>query len=117
MSTINGKLTTPLADDTERIEKVEKKVNSVVVSLRELIDYSDRENIRIKQTIAKVSDLDNRLQALSNQKQSGTKVLIGMNFLVLIATFGLFAGNFLQINPDKLDNWQTVIELFKTEQK
>ena len=44
MSTINGKLTVPLTDDTERIGKVEKKVDSVVVSLRELIEYKIRRN-------------------------------------------------------------------------
>ena len=115
MSTINGKLITPLSDDAERIEKVEKKVNSVVISVRELIEYSNTENKRIKQTIVKVSDLDNRLQALSNQKKSSIRLLIGMNLLVLTAIISLFASNLVQINPETLNKWQTTIESLKKQ--
>ena len=117
MSTINGKLIVPLTDDTERIGKVEKKVNSVVVSLQELIEYSNQENKRIKQTIVKVSDLDNRLQTIESKKRSGTKVLIWLNFMVSIVITASLAGNLLQIHPETINKWQTLIKSLEIEQQ
>lgn len=114
MSTTNGKLITSLTDETERIEKVEKKVNSVVVSLTELIEYSNQESVRFKKvehSLAKVSDLGNRLQAVEfKQQKSGIKLLLGMNFLTILIVIGSFAGNFFQLNPEVINDWKTGIE-------
>lgn len=117
MSINNGKLITPLSDETERIEVVEKKVNRVVVSLRDLINYTNQESDRLQKaekTLAKVSHLDNRLQAVeSQQKKSLAKVLIWINFLVSVIIMGLFAQNLPQTYPELQHNLQTIIRSFK----
>ena len=114
MSTNNGKLVTPLSDEIERIEAVEKKVNTVVVSLRDLINYTNQKSDRlqkVEKTLAKVSYLDNRLKTVeSQQKKSVAKVLIWLNFLVSIVIIGSFAWNWQQTHPQIRNNLQKFIQ-------
>lgn len=121
MSTVNGKLITPLLDETERIDGVEKKVKTVVVSVRELIDYANQATVRLEKTSTKVSNLeqqaialDNRLKTVeSKQKESVTKVLSWLNFLVLMVILGSFF-HWQQIQPELKNNLKTLVESLNT---